>query len=130
AIPFSQIPAPDYSDLPLNKYISLIEVANPMHKLWSDGRWNKLILAHGCYWAKCAFCDTSLPYIKCYEALPTSQICDYLEAVMQQTGSRGFHFTDEAAPPRLLRELSKEIIKRKLVVSWWTNIRFEKTFDA
>jgi hypothetical protein len=130
AIPFTQIPAPDYTDLPLNKYISLIEVANPMHKLWSDGRWNKLILAHGCYWAKCAFCDTSLPYIKCYEALPASQIVDYLEAVMQQTGSSGFHFTDEAAPPRLLRELSKEIIKRKLVVSWWTNIRFEKTFDA
>ncbi len=130
ALPFTQIPAPDYSDLQLDKYISLIEVANPMHKLWSDGRWNKLVLAHGCYWAKCAFCDTSLPYIKCFEALPASQICDYMEAVMQQTGSSGFHFTDEAAPPRLLRELSKEIIERKMVVSWWTNIRFEKTFDA
>jgi radical SAM superfamily enzyme YgiQ (UPF0313 family) len=130
AIPFTQIPAPDYSDLKLDQYISLIEVANPMHKLWSDGRWNKLILAHGCYWAKCAFCDTSLPYINCYEALPASQICDYMEAVMQQTGSSGFHFTDEAAPPRLLRELSMEIIRRKLVVSWWTNIRFEKTFNA
>ncbi|GAO28844.1 B12-binding domain-containing radical SAM protein [Geofilum rubicundum] len=130
SIPFKQVPAPDYSDLPLHKYISLIEVANPMHKLWSDGRWNKLILAHGCYWAKCAFCDTSLPYINCFEALPASQICDYMEALMQQTGSSGFHFTDEAAPPRLLRELSREIIERKLVVSWWTNIRFEKTFDA
>ncbi|MCA1745329.1 MAG: radical SAM protein [Bacteroidales bacterium] len=130
SIPFRQIPAPDYSDLPLNKYISLIEVANPMHKLWSDGRWNKLILAHGCYWAKCAFCDTSLPYIRCFEALPASQIVDYMEAVIQQTGSSGFHFTDEAAPPRLLRELSQEILSRKLVVSWWTNIRFEKTFDA
>jgi radical SAM superfamily enzyme YgiQ (UPF0313 family) len=130
SISFKQIPPPDYSDLPLNKYISLIEVANPMHKLWSDGRWNKLILAHGCYWGKCAFCDTSLPYISCFEALPANQICDYMEVVMQQTGSSGFHFTDEAAPPKLLRELSKEIIKRQLVVSWWTNIRFEKTFDA
>jgi hypothetical protein len=130
AIPFRQIPAPDYSDLHLNQYISLIDVANPMHKLWSDGRWNKLILAHGCYWARCAFCDTSLPYINCFEALSASQICDYMEAIIQQTGSSGFHFTDEAAPPRLLRELSKEIIERKLVVSWWTNIRFEKSFDA
>lgn len=130
AIPFRQIPAPDYSDIDLNQYISLIEVANPMHKLWSDGRWNKLILAHGCYWARCAFCDTSLSYINCFEALPASQICDYMESIIQQTSSSGFHFTDEAAPPRLLRELSKEIIKRKLVVSWWTNIRFEKTFDA
>jgi radical SAM superfamily enzyme YgiQ (UPF0313 family) len=128
AIPFRQVPAPDYSDLPLDSYISLIELANPMHKLWSDGRWNKLTLAHGCYWGKCAFCDTSLPYIGCYEALPATQICDYIEAVMKQTNSGGFHFTDEAAPPKLLRELSEEIIRRKLIISWWTNIRFEKTF--
>lgn len=130
AIPFKQVSAPDYSDLLLDKYISLIEVANPMHKLWSDGRWNKLTLAHGCYWAKCAFCDTSLPYIACYEALPATQLCDYIETIMQQTGSSGFHFTDEAAPPHLLRDLSEEIIRRKLVISWWTNIRFEKTFTA
>lgn len=129
-IPFKQIPAPDYSDLPLDQYISVIEVANPMHKLWSDGRWNKMTLAHGCYWGKCAFCDTSLPYIGCYEVLPANQLCDYIETVMQQTGTRGFHFTDEAAPPRLLRDLSEEIIRRKLVISWWTNIRFEKTFTA
>ncbi len=129
-IPFRQVPAPDYSDLPLHKYISLIDVANPMHKLWSDGRWNKITLAHGCYWAKCAFCDTSLPYISCYEPLSAGQICDYMEEVMAQTSCSGFHFTDEAAPPALLRQLSEEIIRRKMVVSWWTNIRFEKAFTA
>ncbi len=129
-IPFREIPAPDYSDLFLDKYISLIELANPMHKLWSDGRWNKITLAHGCYWAKCAFCDTTLDYIGCYDALTAEQICDYMDAVMKQTGSSGFHFTDEAAPPKLLRQVSEEILKRKMVVSWWTNIRFEKTFST
>lgn len=129
-IPFAKIPAPDYSDLPLDKYISLIEMANPMHALWSNGRWNKLILAHGCYWSKCAFCDTSLPYIKCYEPLSANQICDYIEKVMLQTGYRGFHFTDEAAPPGLLRQLSEEILRRKLIITWWTNIRFEKAFSG
>ncbi|MFT3739372.1 MAG: B12-binding domain-containing radical SAM protein [Breznakibacter sp.] len=129
-IPFPQIPAPDYSDLPIDQYISLIEVANPMHKLWSDGRWNKLTLAHGCYWGKCAFCDTSLPYIGRYDALNATQICDRMEHVMAQTHCSGFHFTDEAAPPRLLRELSDEIIRRRMVVSWWTNIRFEKSFTS
>lgn len=127
-VPFAQVPAPDYSDLLLDRYISLIEVANPMHKLWSDGRWNKLTLAHGCYWAKCAFCDTSLPYIGRYDALTASQLCDHIEALAAQTQCSGFHFTDEAAPPRLLRELSEEILRRKLVISWWTNIRFEKSF--
>lgn len=121
---------PDYSDLPLNDYISVIEIANPMHRLWSDGRWNKLTLAHGCYWGKCSFCDISLDYIKNYEPLTASLICDRIETIMQQTGQNGFHFVDEAAPPKLLRELALEILRRKLTVVWWTNIRFEKTFTA
>jgi hypothetical protein len=128
AINFRELPAPDYSDLPVDTYISMIEVANPMHKLWSDGLWNKLTLAHGCYWGKCAFCDTALPYIHCYQPHDASRICDFMEVIMKQTGSSGFHFTDEAAPPALLRQLSEEIIRRKLVISWWTNIRFEKAF--
>lgn len=123
-----QVGTPDYSDLPLDQYISAIEVINPMHSLWSDGRWNKLTMAHGCYWGKCTFCDISLPYIKAYEPLTASVICDRMEAIIQQTGQTGFHFVDEAAPPALMRALALEIIRRKLVVSWWTNIRFEKAF--
>lgn len=119
---------PDYSDLPLDKYLSVIEVANPMHRLWSDGRWNKLMLAHGCYWGKCTFCDVTLDYIKRYEPNKAPLICDRIEAIIVQTGRHGFHFTDEAAPPALLRNLALEIIRRKLTVVWWTNIRFEKSF--
>jgi radical SAM superfamily enzyme YgiQ (UPF0313 family) len=129
-IPFAECGNPDYSDLPLNQYISMIELANPMHKLWSDGRWNKLTLAQGCYWAKCAFCDTSLPYICDYEPVSAKILADRIENVIDQTKGTGFHFVDEAAPPKVLRELSKEITDRKLTVSWWTNIRFEKSFDA
>jgi hypothetical protein len=119
---------PDYSGLFLDKYLSIIEIANPMHRLWSDGRWNKLMLAHGCYWSQCTFCDTSLDYIKRYEPNQTGVICDRMEAIIRQTGETGFHFTDEAAPPALLRAVAKEIIRRKLTVAWWTNIRFEKSF--
>ena len=123
-----QIGTPDYNDLLLDKYISAIEVANPMRSLWSDGRWNKLTMAHGCYWGKCTFCDTSLDYIQRYEPLSAQLLCDRMEAIIAQTGQSGFHFVDEAAPPALMRELALEIIRRKLVVSWWTNIRFEKSF--
>jgi hypothetical protein len=123
-----QVGTPDYSDLLLDKYISAIEVVNPMHRLWSDGRWNKLTMAHGCYWGKCTFCDISLDYIKVYEPIAASLLCDRMEEIMRQTGQNGFHFVDEAAPPALMRALAIEIIKRKLTVSWWTNIRFEKSF--
>ena len=119
---------PDYSDLLLDKYIAAIEVINPMHSLWSNGRWNKLTMAHGCYWGKCTFCDISLNYIQAYEPLTAAVICDRMEQIIAQTGETGFHFVDEAAPPSLMRAVALEIIKRKLVVSWWTNIRFEKSF--
>ncbi|NUO02612.1 MAG: radical SAM protein [Saprospiraceae bacterium] len=120
---------PDYSDLPLDRYISVLEVANPMHRMWSDGRWNKLTMAHGCYWGKCTFCDISLDYIKVYEPVAAQLLCDRMETLIAQTGQNGFHFVDEAAPPALMRALALEIIKRKLTVAWWTNIRFEKSFS-
>ncbi|RYD57555.1 MAG: radical SAM protein [Sphingobacteriales bacterium] len=123
-----QVGTPDYSDFWLDRYVSAIEVANPMHSLWSDGRWNKLTMAHGCYWGKCTFCDISLDYIARYEPLTAQILCDRMEQIIAQTGETGFHFVDEAAPPALMRELALEIIRRKLVVSWWTNIRFEKSF--
>jgi len=123
-----QVGTPDYSDFFLDQYISAIEIINPMHSLWSDGRWNKLTMAHGCYWGKCTFCDISLDYIKNYEPLTAQVLCDRMEAMIAQTGQTGFHFVDEAAPPALMRSLAIEIIKRKMVVSWWTNIRFEKSF--
>lgn len=120
---------PDYSDLLLDRYISVLEIANPMHRMWSDGRWNKLTMAHGCYWGKCTFCDISLDYIKIYEPLTAQLLCDRMETLIAQTGQNGFHFVDEAAPPALMRALALEIIRRKLTVSWWTNIRFEKSFS-
>ena len=124
----SEVGTPDYSDLKLDSYISVIEVVNPMHRLWSDGRWNKLTMAHGCYWGKCTFCDISLDYIKVYEPIAAKLLCDRMEELVQQTGQTGFHFVDEAAPPALMRALALEIIRRKMTVSWWTNIRFEKKF--
>ncbi len=123
-----QVGTPDYSDLFLDKYISAIEVINPMHSLWSDGRWNKLTMAHGCYWGKCTFCDISLDYIKNYEPIAATLIVDRMQEMILQTGQNGFHFVDEAAPPSLMKSIAIEIIRRKLVVSWWTNVRFEKSF--
>jgi len=126
----ADVGTPDYTGLLLDKYISVIEIVNPMHRMWSDGRWNKLTMAHGCYWGKCTFCDISLDYIKVYEPVQAKQIVDRIEDLYTKTGQNGFHFVDEAAPPALMREVALEIIRRKIAVTWWTNIRFEKSFTA
>ena len=127
-ISFSEIGTSIYDGLLSNQYINLIELTNPMHALWSNGRWNKMMLAHGCYWGKCTFCDGSLDYIHRYETTSIEKIVNNMESIMEQTGQSGFHFIDEAAPPALLRKLAEEILKRKLTVSYWTNVRFEKSF--
>lgn len=127
-VPMGDRGTPDYAGLPLDRYLSVLDMINPMHSLWSDGRWNKLTLAHGCYWGKCAFCDGSLDYIGRYEPDTAGRIADRMERLIEETGERGFHFVDEAAPPALLRDLAIEILKRRMSVVWWGNIRFEKSY--
>jgi Radical SAM superfamily len=125
---FEEIGTPSYDGLPIHEYLSLLDMLNPMHRLWSDGRWNKLTIAHGCYWKKCSFCDVSLDYISRYETASASLLVDRIQTIIEQTGQTGFHFVDEAAPPKVLKALALELIKRNVQISWWGNIRFEKTF--
>jgi radical SAM superfamily enzyme YgiQ (UPF0313 family) len=127
-VPHTETGTPTYAGLPLDRYVSLFEMLNPMHRLWSDGRWNKLTLAHGCYWKKCTFCDISLPYIGRYEAASAELIVERVEQLVAETGQTGFHFVDEAAPPAMLRAVSQRLLARGVSITWWGNIRFEKTF--
>ena len=127
-IPFEDVGTPTWDGLPIHDYLSLLDMLNPMHRLWSDGRWNKLTVAHGCYWKKCSFCDVGLDYIGRYETASASTLVDRIEHIVAETGQTGFHFVDEAAPPKALKALAEELLRRQIQISWWGNIRFEKTF--
>ncbi|MFN4325888.1 MAG: B12-binding domain-containing radical SAM protein [Azonexus sp.] len=127
-IPFEEVGTATWDGLPLDRYLSLLDMLNPMHRLWSDGHWNKLTVAHGCYWKKCSFCDISLDYIGRYDAASAKTLVDRIERIVDETGHTGFHFVDEAAPPKALRALAEELQRRNLAISWWGNIRFEKSF--
>ncbi len=127
-VPFAEVGTPTWDGLPIDKYLSTLDMLNPMHRLWSDGRWNKLTVAHGCYWKKCSFCDVSLDYIGRYDDVAASTLVDRIEAIVQETGQTGFHFVDEAAPPKSLKAMAEELLRRNMTISWWGNIRFEKSF--
>jgi len=124
------LPAPSYDGLQNNNYLSFLDVMNPMHRLWSDGKWNKLTVSHGCYWKQCSFCDVNLDYISNYQNTTAVDLVDKIEQIVSETGTTGFHFVDEAAPPKILKALAEELLERKVYISWWTNIRFEKTFTS
>ena len=127
---FADTPSPNFEGLDMNEYISMAEMTNPMHRLWSNGKWNKMMLSHGCYWAKCAFCDTCLDYISRYETSTAAKAVDKMQSIMKQTGQSGFHFVDEAMSPQMLKNLSQEIINRNIATSFWGNIRFEKAYTS
>ncbi|MFO0425568.1 MAG: B12-binding domain-containing radical SAM protein [Planctomyces sp.] len=127
-VPFAETGTPTWDGLPLDRYLSTLDMLNPMHRLWTDGRWNKLTVAHGCYWKKCSFCDVTLDYISRYDPVAATTLVDRVEAIIQETGQSGFHFVDEAAPPGGLRALAEELLRRNVRISWWGNIRFEKSF--
>lgn len=123
------LPAPSYKGLDFKNYMSFLDVINPMHRLWTDGRWNKLTVSHGCYWKQCSFCDVNLDYIGNYQNTTAAKFVDKIEVLIKENQVSGFHFVDEAAPPKMLKAIALEILSRKLTIQWWTNIRFEKTFD-
>jgi hypothetical protein len=127
-VPFDEVGTPTWDGLPLGQYLSLLDMLNPMNRLWSDGRWNKLTVAQGCYWKKCSFCDVTLDYISRYETATAATLVDRIQAIVAETGQTGFHFVDEAAPPKALKALAEELQRRQVAISWWGNIRFEKTF--
>ncbi len=127
-VPIAAAGTPTYAGLPLDRYLSLFEMLNPMHRLWSDGRWNKLTIAHGCYWKQCTFCDVTLDYIARYERAPAELLVDRIEAMIAETGQTGFHFVDEAAPPAALKALAEALLARRVMITWWGNVRFEKAF--
>jgi radical SAM superfamily enzyme YgiQ (UPF0313 family) len=112
-MPFAEVGTPTWDGLPLDRYLSLLDMLNPMHRLWSDGRWNKLTVAHGCYWKKCSFCDVGWTTSRATTQPRPSTLVDRIEAIIAETGQTGFHFVDEAAPPKSLKALAAELQRRQ-----------------
>ncbi len=128
-VPMDELGTPTYAGLRLRDYLSILDSLNPMHRLWSEGHWNKLTVAHGCYWKQCTFCDVGLNYIARYETTPTDLLLTQIDSLIQETGQRGFHFVDEAAPPAALKALALRLLETNQTISWWGNIRFEEAFS-
>ncbi|MDR2111046.1 MAG: radical SAM protein [Spirochaetaceae bacterium] len=123
---------PDYGGVDFSRYLYPADGTHPMHRLWSDGHWLKVYLAHGCCWHACAFCDTELDYIRGYEPVDPEALFRHLTDQAEKTGVRAIHLTDEAAPvSSLIRfaELNHEAdATRGEPFVFWGNIRFQRDF--
>ena len=129
-IPHKSTGTPSYRGLRLERYMAVMDYQNILRRLWSHGHWNKLTLAHGCYWRKCTFCDINLDYVGRYDPVGVDLIVQRINELVAETGRTGFHFVDEACPPAVLKALSSRILELKMDVTWWGNVRFDKAFTA
>ncbi|WP_318714215.1 radical SAM protein [Treponema sp.] len=119
---------PDYSDIDFSRYPRVADDTNPMQRLWSDGAWMKAYLAHGCYWHRCAFCDTTLDYVSSYKMTSIENLYKGLSSQLDEHKIRGIHFVDEAMPPKAMVKFADLALADRQNFSWWGNIRFEKVF--
>ncbi len=126
-VPFAEWGTPSYSGLPLRQYFDLSVGLAPQARHWRV-RWNKLTLAHGCYWKKCAFCDVNLDYIARYSPGDVDTLVSRIRELVDATGETGFHFVDEAMPPALVERLCRRLLEARVEISWWGNLRFDSAF--
>jgi radical SAM superfamily enzyme YgiQ (UPF0313 family) len=128
-VPFVRTGVPTYRGLPLREYLTLRSATNMRPRI-GGRRWNKLTLAHGCYWKKCAFCDTQLDYIGRYEPASLDVTLARIRSLIAETGESGFHFVDEAMPPALLERFAERLIGDELQIAWWGNVRFDRKLES
>ncbi|HSV94001.1 MAG TPA: radical SAM protein, partial [Desulfobacterales bacterium] len=117
---------PDYAGLDFGRYVRITEGTNPMHALWSDTKWLKARLAHGCYWRRCAFCDTTLEYIARFAPASPEALHAHLADQALATGQRGVHFVDEALPVPHLVRFALENLRRGRPLAFWGNARLDR----
>jgi len=119
---------PDYSDINFFRYPRVCDDKNPMHRIWNDGAWMKVYLAHGCYWHKCAFCDTQLDYVCGYRPVDIEPLYKGMLETARKKGIYGLHFVDEALPPVALKNFCLLNARNGNPLYFWGNVRFEKAF--
>lgn len=122
---------PDFSTIDFTRSPRMADDTNPMHRIWNDGTWIKAYMAYGCYWHRCAFCDTSLDYVNNYCATDTRAFFNGIYAQAVKAGVYGIHFVDEACPPIGLQQFALSNLAASRTgpkLTYWGNIRFEKSF--
>jgi radical SAM superfamily enzyme YgiQ (UPF0313 family) len=114
------LPCPDFDGLPLSDY---------------DGSANgqEISLTYetsrGCYWSRCAYCvDLPLPKPSYRRKRPELVARDMKE--LKKKYSAGYLMLgDPGVSPRQMLEVSKEILKEKLDIGWWSMARLDHGFN-
>ncbi len=111
----NDIPAPDFSKMPVGRYFLPNLVVNYQ-------------TSRGCYYGKCTFCSFDIK--QNFRLRKASLVFDDLVHIQEQTGVRHIMFWDPLTPPRLMRDFSKfnEELPADRRFYWGAETKFEKVF--
>ncbi|MEZ4677547.1 MAG: radical SAM protein [Caldilineaceae bacterium] len=110
------MPLPDFAGLPLGRYLA------PKQAL-------PLLTARGCYFGKCAFCNTGYGADDTYSQLRAEQIVEQMMALHETYGVQHIFFSDEAITPRNLKHLAPLLTALETPIHWGGCTRFEKIIN-
>jgi len=109
---------PDFSGLPLKDY-------DARHK----GQVLTYEVSRGCYWSKCAYCvDLPLPK-PAYRAKRVDIVVKEVKELIRRHGATDLMMGDPGMSPRQMREVSRELIRQKVKIKWWTMARLDPGFN-
>lgn len=108
---------PDFDGLPLAKYL----VPEPVLPL---------LTAHGCYHAKCAFCNVGYAGTDGFYPRSASEVMQEIETLVSRYHARHIFFADEALTPRMARELCEQLENAGTPVDWCICVRFDRAFST
>ena len=85
-----------------------------------------------CYWSRCSYCGHNNKYddrgAPAHADIPTT--LDRIEAFIAAGYSRYVNFSDEALSPSMLRQLARELERRRLTLNWVCRCKIERAHDA
>lgn len=115
----NKLPAPDFKGLPLSEYEA------------SSKKKSNLTFetSRGCYWSRCAYCvDLPLPKPLYRRKRPSLIIRDIRELKKRHRAAH-LMLGDPGLSPRQMLEVSREIIRAKIKISWWCMARLDPGFN-
>lgn len=109
-VDFNATPTPDFSGLPLDKYLT---PALPLQ------------LSRGCYWGKCSFCIHYDTYGS-YQKRNIEKVINDIKITVNKHNTKYFHFTDDCISLSLADQFSDAIISNNIKIMWLSYFRLEK----
>lgn len=111
----NNIPTPNFDDLPIYDYFDF----EPILPIYASRK---------CYWDKCTFCDIPFGYDSVHRQRSVENIINDIITLKNKYSVNNFKFVDDAMPPKIMYNLSVELIKREIEINWEAYVILAKEF--